>query len=356
VTRRILLLITDLEIGGTPTVVRELATRLNAPPGVVVEVACLSAAGPVARQLHERHVAVHPLDARGAIHFPRTVGRLSRLVRELRFDTVFSFLMHANVVASVAAGRWGDNVRFLQSIQTTQPWPRWHWWLQSWAHERAERVVVPSNSVAAAAREWADVPREKVVIIPNAVDLPLATPQRPEPRSPFRIGFIGRLHPVKRVPDLLRAVAMLPANYARLDVYGDGPARGEIESMVATLKLHDRVTLHGTVAGSEQALGSIDVLVLPSEAEGMPVVPLEAMAAGVPVVATDVPGTRDVVTHERTGLLVPAGDAHALSQAIRHILNDASLRQRITEAGRQEVAARFSWPAVLEQYRDLLRI
>src|SRR4051794_17068308 len=114
---RILLLITDLEIGGTPIVVRELATRLNAPPDVVVEVACLSKAGPIAAQLRERLIPVHPLEAQGIIHFPRTVGRLRRLVRELRIDTVFSFLMHANVVAAVAAGGWGDPVRLLQSIQ-----------------------------------------------------------------------------------------------------------------------------------------------------------------------------------------------------------------------------------------------
>src|SRR4051812_22967632 len=248
--RRILLLITDLEIGGTPTVVRELASRLNAPPGVVVEVACLSEAGPVAAQLRGQHVAVHPLEARGVIHFPRTVARLRRLVRELRFDTVFSFLMHANVVAAVAAGGWGDNVRFIQSIQTTQPWPRWHWWLQSWAHEAAERVVVPSNSVALAARDWAGVPREKVVVIANAVDLPDLVSPRPEPRLPYRIGFIGRLHLVKRVPDLLRAVALLPAGYATLEVFGDGPARGEITSVIASLELSDRVTLHGTISGS----------------------------------------------------------------------------------------------------------
>lgn len=355
-TRRVLLLNTDLEIGGTPSVVRELAIRLNTPPHVVVEVACLSKAGPVADALYERHVTVHPLGARGVLDFPRTVLRLRRLVRERRFDTVFSFLMHANVVAAVAAGGWGDGVRFIQSIQTTQPWPRWHWWLQSWAHEGAERVVVPSNSVAEAAREWAGVPREKVVVISNAVDLPELVPPRPDPRPPYRIGFIGRIHPVKRIPDLLRAVALLPADYARVEIFGDGPARGEVESTVSSLGLEDRVSMHGTVAGSANALASIDVLVLPSEAEGMPVVPLEAMAAGVPVVATDVPGTRDVVTDEQNGLLVPPGDTQTLARAIRRVLEDATLRQRLTDAGRREVAARFSWPAVLEQYRDLLRL
>jgi glycosyltransferase involved in cell wall biosynthesis len=355
-SRRILLLITDLQIGGTPTVVRELASRLNAPPGVTVEVACLSEAGPVAKQLRERGVDVHPLGARGPGDLPRTISRLLRLVRGRRFDTVFSFLMHANVVAAVAARWWwGDDVRLLQSIQTTQPWPWWHWRLQSLAQEQAGRIVVPSASVATAARDWAGVPAEKIVVIPNAVDVPAgaATP-RGEPRPPYRVGFIGRLHPVKRVPDLLRALAQLPRDYATLDVFGDGPARPEIESAIGALGIADRVTLHGSVPRADEALASMDVLVLPSEAEGLPVVPIEAMAAGVPVVATDVPGTRDVVRHESTGLLVPSGDPPSLARAIRRVLDDPKLRESLIAAGKRAAAERFAWPAVLEQYRQVL--
>src|SRR3954468_15533399 len=123
---RILLLITDLEIGGTPTVVRELAIRLNAMPGVQVEVACLSRWGPVADQLRDAGVHVTALGARGVTDFVGVTRRLARLVRERKDDTLFTFLVHANAVGAVAT-RFVRGVRLLQSIQTTQPHPRWHW-------------------------------------------------------------------------------------------------------------------------------------------------------------------------------------------------------------------------------------
>src|SRR5438552_17156178 len=98
VPRRILLLITDLEIGGTPTVVRELAIRVRRPPEVDIEVACLSKWGPVADQIREAGIEVTAFDARGVRDLVRVARKLLRLIRDRKFDTVFSFLIHANAV------------------------------------------------------------------------------------------------------------------------------------------------------------------------------------------------------------------------------------------------------------------
>src|SRR6187431_2509013 len=102
-SRRILLLITDLEIGGTPTVVRELATRLNDPPDVEIDVACLAGWGPVAEQLRDAGVTVILFEARRAWQFPSVVRQLVRLIRDRGYDTIFSFLIHANAVAAAAS-------------------------------------------------------------------------------------------------------------------------------------------------------------------------------------------------------------------------------------------------------------
>ena len=100
--RRILLLLTDLKIGGTPKVVREIATRLHQPPQVAIHVACLARSGPVADQLRERGVPVTTLDA-GGVGDWGVAGRLVKLIRRERFDTVASFLVHANAVAAIAS-------------------------------------------------------------------------------------------------------------------------------------------------------------------------------------------------------------------------------------------------------------
>ena len=375
--RRILLLITDLQIGGTPTVVRELATRLNSPPDVVLDVACLSGPGPVSEQLKTLGINVFAIDARRATDIAAII-RLSKLIRANCYDTVFSFLIHANAAAAVIASFF-PNVRFLQSIQTTQPYPRWHWIAQWVAQHAAQMIIVPSRSVAHVAQEWANIPMGKIVIIPNAIDIndfacdtgfqpvPATSDVRPSSSAercqhglktrvtgrPVPIGFIGRLDPIKRIPDLLRAIKLLK-DRVHLHLFGEGAERGKIEKLIAQLDLSSRVTLHGSIARPQDALSQISLLVLPSLAEGFGLVLIEAMAANVPVVSTDVPGICDVVKPDETGLLVPPCSPPALAEAIARLLDDAALREQLTVAAGKDVESRFTWDVVLPQYRALL--
>ena len=129
---------------------------------------------------------------------------------------------------------------------------------------------------------------------------------------------------------------------ARLDIYGDGTERPRVERAVALACLGDRVMLHGTVASADAALRTMDTLVLPSEAEGFGLVLVEAMAAGVPVVATDAPGIRDVVRHGENGLLVPVGRPYAIAAAIERIRSDDPLRHRLIDGGRACVSLGLS--------------
>jgi glycosyltransferase involved in cell wall biosynthesis len=360
--RRILLLITDLEIGGTPTVVRDLAIRLNRLADVHVEVACLAAWGPVADQLAQAGVTVTALDARGANDLA-AIGRLIELIHHREFDTVFSFLIHANAAAAMAS-LVCRRVRFIQSIQTTQPYPRWHWILQRRVHKRAEKIVVPSESTADVAHEWAKIPREKIVVIHNAIEpeefsaigsehvaqLPSAVLG-----TSYPIGFIGRLDPIKSIPDLLQATLLLGGS-VHLHIFGEGRERAHIESEIHRLGIEQSVTLHGAIARPQDALSQIRLLVLPSKAEGFGLVLIEAMAAGVPVVATDVPGIRNVVTHEVNGLLVPHGQPRELALAIDRVIRDEPLRERLVAQAQRDVRERFSWDAIFKKYRALLEV
>jgi glycosyltransferase involved in cell wall biosynthesis len=366
VLRRILLLITDLEIGGTPTVVRELAVRLHKLANVHVGVACLAPWGPVATQLAHAGVTVTSLEAHGANDLA-AIGRLIELIHHREFDTVFSFLIHANVAAAMAS-LVCRHVRFIQSIQTTQPSPRWHWKLQRRAQKRAEKIVVPSESTADVAHEWAKIPRGKIVVIHNAIEPAefegLGQNEPAELRSaglsstsrvPFPIGFIGRLDPIKSIPDLLHATLLLGGS-VHLHIFGEGRERANIMEELLRHNLTHSVTLHGAIARPQDALAQIGVLVLPSKAEGFGLVLIEAMAAGVPVVATDVPGIRNVVTHESTGLLVPHGNPRELALAIDRVIRDRALRERLIQNAHRDVRERFSWDAIFQKYRALLQV
>jgi glycogen(starch) synthase len=202
-------------------------------------------------------------------------------------------------------------------------------------------------------------------VIPNAID-PDAFPRSPvplhppAPPAPYPIGFVGRLDEVKRVPQLVRQLAAIrqtfPATPVHLHIFGEGDQRARVEDEIRGLRLSSHVTMHGRVDRPQEALRQIGLLVLPSLAEGFGLVLIEAMAAGVPVVATDVPGIRDVVEHEHTGLLVDPDAGVELAYAIMRVIGDPALRQRLVENGLRAAQERFSWDSVLRAYRAVLEI
>lgn len=160
----------------------------------------------------------------------------------------------------------------------------------------------------------------------------------------LRLLFVGRLAPVKGLPvllDALRHPAIARADW-RLDIIGDGPDRTRIATRIAAEGLSDRVTLHGYRSQAEvrQTLRDCDVLVLPSFAEGVPVVLMEAMATGRPVVATRIAGIPELVEDGTSGFLVPPGDAAALARAMAS-LADADTRAEMGRAGADKVRAGF---------------
>jgi glycosyltransferase involved in cell wall biosynthesis len=154
--------------------------------------------------------------------------------------------------------------------------------------------------------------------------------------------FVGRLAAAKGLPILLDAVAKVEG--ATLDIAGDGPDREMLEQKAKSLGLSGRVRFLGYQSQPQvrELLSRTDVFVLSSFAEGVPVVLMEAMAAGVPVVATCIAGIPELVQHEQSGLLVSPGDADATSNAVRRLLEDADLRNKFAAAGRDKVEREFN--------------
>ena len=158
--------------------------------------------------------------------------------------------------------------------------------------------------------------------------------------------FVGRLAAVKGLPVLIQAMEQLTAEGAdaRLTLIGDGPDRAALEARVAAARLSDRITFAGYQGSAEvaAALSRTDVFVLPSFAEGVPVVLMEALASQVPVVTTRIAGVGELVEDGVSGLLVPPGDAASLAEAVSALVRDEGLRRRMGEAGRAKVAADYA--------------
>lgn len=182
---------------------------------------------------------------------------------------------------------------------------------------------------------------DKLHIVHCGVD-PARYDPAPRDGAPHLL-FVGRLAAVKGVPVLFEALQRLDMPGLRVTLIGDGPERAELEREAATRGLSDVVDFVGYKNQTEvsEALRDTDALVLPSFAEGVPVVLMEAMAAGRPVVTTPIAGVPELVEDGVSGRLVPPGDVETLSGALREVLSDAELRARMGAAGREKVCAEF---------------
>jgi rhamnosyl/mannosyltransferase len=210
----------------------------------------------------------------------------------------------------------------------------------------ATDTVIATSSRYIATSPWLNAVQDRCTVIPLAVDVSRFRPGdgRPGSAAPHVL-FVGKLRYYKDLDTLLRALLQIPE--ARLTIVGDGPMRQTWQERVGALGLVSRVRFEGEVADAGLAwyYQTADLLVLPSNsrAEAFGTVLLEAMASGLPVVSTELgTGTSWVNLHGVTGWVVPPGDPDGLARAIRGLLDDSALRQRMGHAGRARVVAEFS--------------
>lgn len=202
--------------------------------------------------------------------------------------------------------------------------------------------------------------QREVFVIPNGIDLDKFQPlSRAEARGELHIEeneriilFVGRLHPVKGVKHLIRAMRFIAqaAPKARLILLGDGEERQDLEALTRKLNLEDFITFAGRVPNAEipEYMTASDVLLLPSLSEGFPVVVLEAMACGLPIVSTNVRGLPEIVVNGENGFIVEPEDPDALAEKVLQLLNDEGIRRRMGEYNRCHVK-QYSWENVIER-------
>ena len=173
----------------------------------------------------------------------------------------------------------------------------------------------------------------------------------------IRIIYVGRLHPQKSLPDLVDAFAAVAAEHAEVECYfiGEGPDVEALTERIDSLMLADRLHLPGRSESIPTELEKADIFVLPSAVEGMSNALLEAMAAGLAVIVSDIAGNRDVVTHGVDGLLFPHGDVTSLEEAMMLLVADESQRRQLGRAAQETIRGHYTMDAVVQGYVELYR-
>lgn len=282
----------------------------------------------------------------------RAVRVLARALTSARLDVVLALGDTTNVKTLIAARIAGVPVVVSERIDPTtvdigRAWSA----LRRLAYSRAAALVVQTESV----RPWAErlVGRARVDVIGNPVELGVVPNGSGRGRE---IVAIGRLVPQKGFDVLLRAFACVAGRHPewRLTIFGEGPARGALAAIAAQLGIADRVAMPGQVHDVRERLRSASIFVLSSRFEGFPNALLEAMAAGIAIVATHCPsGPSEILRDCAPAILTPVEDATALAAAIERMIENPERRLACGRAARV-AAQRFDAPAIVDVWESVL--
>jgi glycosyltransferase involved in cell wall biosynthesis len=356
-----LFIITSMPVGGAETLLVNMMRRMN-PDRVRPEVVCLKEPGLLGEEI-AKEFPLHSNLLAGKWDL-RVLPRLIRLFHR----------RHADVVITVGAGDkmfWGRlaasiaGVPGIASALHSTGWPDGVGRINRLLTPITDAFIAVAQSHGDFLREFERFPADKVRVIRNGVDCDRFHPDaaartsvRDElgiPGGAALVGIVAALRSEKNHAMMVQAAARLRAAHpgAHWIVVGDGPERASIESLCRELHVQDRVHLLGTRHDTPRLVAALDLFTLCSLNEASPVSLLEALACGVPVVATHVGSVAESVIDGTTGLLVPSRDVNAFSDAIGGLLANASQRRELGDQGRQLVLQSGSLQSMVDGYERL---
>lgn len=360
-SKRILQIIPTLVRGGAEKQMSLLATRLPRDQ-FDVHVCLLTSDGPYRELLESEDIPLHFINKKRKFDIG-AYNRLKKCIQSIQPDLVHTWIFAANSYGRYAAIQ-SSVPRIVGGERCVDPWKRWHELsIDRYLAKRTDGIVTNSTGVVDF-YESKGISREKFHVIPNGIELPDLGPVSEMkrvllealelPSDTRLVGTVGRLWPQKRVKDLVWATDLLKC--IRDDVHclviGDGPHRWRLEKFRDQVEIRDRVHFLGERPDAREIISCLDCFWLASEYEGQSNAIMEAMAAKVPVVASDIPGNRDLVVDGQTGFLVAMGDRAAFAQKTEQLLNDPKLARQLGENARSRMETEFSISDMVRRHAE----
>jgi len=346
---RVLYLSHAFMVGGAEEMVLNLVRHL--PDRFEPAVMCINQAGPIGEEIRRTGVPFAVLGLTPGVSRPLDVLRLRDAVQAMAPDIVHTFLLTGSLYGRFAAMMSGVPIVIGTEVNIYEKKKPLHARLERWLMNGTDAVIASAESVKEHYIAQVGADPAKVGVIYNAVDWAQlqTTMNRVEFRTSIGVpldapaaGIIARLTEQKAHRVLFEALAQDPALAPmHLVVVGDGELRNDLHSRAESLGIFNRVHFLGARRDLGNILGAIDIFTMPSFWEGLPLSMVLAMGAGLPVVASRVAGIPEVVHDRVSGLLVDAGDATQLADALGALVHDGALRARLGAAAREYVRPRF---------------
>ena len=346
---RVLFLAHAFAVGGAEELVLNLVRHL--PPHYEPAVLCIHEAGPIGLEIQQTGVPFKVLGLKPGLLRPFDVLRLQDFLYQCQPDIVHTFLLTGSLYGRFAAMMARVPVVIGTEVNVYERKRPWHVQAERWLMRGTDAVIASAESVREFYIKQINADPAKVEVIYNAVDWSRleTTISREDMRRAMDVpvdgpllGIIARLTEQKGHRVLLDALAQRPdLSRAHLVIVGDGPLSAALQRQAAGLGIADRVRFLGARRDLGNILSAIDVFVMPSFWEGLPLAMVLAMGAGLPVVATRVAGIPEVVQDGVNGLLVTPGESGELGAALSRVVNDDTTRVLLGQAARAFVRPRF---------------
>lgn len=359
---RIAFVITELDVGGAERALVQLVTGL---PREEWESRVISIGpwGPLVATLQDADVPVHCLDAVYLWDTPRVLWQLRRELRDFQPQILQTFLFHANILGRMA-GRWAGVPHIVAGLRVAERRSRFYGWIDRWTNRWVDRNVCVSRAVADFCERESGLDPRKTVVIPNGVDLttfqlaePIHSSEWGIPESAPVVLTVARLEYQKGIDLLLDAAPQILESgpETHLVIIGDGVDRESLEARAKTSPVASRIHFLGRRSDVPRWMKRAQVMVLPSRWEGMPNVVLEAMAAGLVVVATDVEGVREILADNVNGRIVPPGSSQGLAEVTIELLRQSEISRKLGVVAQETVKKDFTIESMVRQYAQLYR-
>jgi len=365
---KILYLTTSSKIGGAEQVILALAKNIDHAL-FDIEVCILSPKGALNEELDRLKVKNFALGIKNWFYVPGAVYKLYRLLKRKQYDIINTWLFHASVMGVFITLIKTSPI--IESRQYTDYMYKYNFKLKQIldriASHNVDHIIACSNAAKEVLTHYEKVDTRKITIIYNGTNIDefrlYNINQRRQTRENLKVedkivlSFTAHLRPAKGHQYLLEAISKIKNQYTNivLLLIGEGVLRNELEALTRQLNIEDNVRFLGYRTDIPDILSATDIYVHSSVEEGFGISIIEAMAVGLPVIATNVGGIPEIITNGENGILVPPENPQALAEAISDLIEHPDKRKMFAEKGRQHITANFTNDIMAKKYMEVYR-